>query len=105
MWIMEPVIIPTSVINFSLEKTAEIYPNPSKGNFNLSLSNFAANEKVSVTIFNLAGQAIYSSSYSIDGKCFKNVNVSIGNKLSPGNYYIVAKGNTNFARAKLMICK
>jgi hypothetical protein len=105
MWILEPEIIPTSVTSLSLEKAAEIYPNPSNGNFNLSLSNFAANEKVSVTIFNLAGQIIYTNSYCIDDNGFKNINVTAGNKLSPGNYYIVAKGNTNFARTKLMICK
>ena len=105
MWLLETVIIPTSVTNLSLEKTTEIYPNPSNGDFNLSMSNFAGNEKVSFTIFNLTGQAMYTNSFNVDDNGFMNANISAGNKLSPGNYYLVAKGNTNFARVKLIICK
>jgi len=105
MWILEPVIIPTVVVTLSIEKGADIYPNPSKGDFNLSLSNFDAGEKVSITIFNLTGQVLYTNSCIVDDNGFTNVKIFTGNILSSGNYYVVAKGNSNFVRAKLMICK
>ena len=44
LWIHEPVIIPTSITKISFEKTADIYPNPSNGEFTLSMDNFAAHE-------------------------------------------------------------
>lgn len=69
------------------------------------MSNFASNEKVSMSIFNLAGQIVYTNSFKVDGHGFMNVDVSAGNILSPGNYYLVVKGNLNFIRVKLVICK
>lgn len=105
MWVLEPVTIVTSVASLSLEKTAGIYPNPSNGDFNLTLSSFARNEKVSITIFNLAGQVMYTNSGIVDDNGFKNVKVSAGDILFSGNYYVFAKGNSTFARAKLLICK
>jgi hypothetical protein len=105
MWILEPVIIPTSVADLSLEKGANLYPNPSTGDFNLSMNNFASNEKVLVTIFNISGQAIYSTSCNVDENGFRNAKVLTGSLLSPGNYYIVAKGKSSNAKAKLLICR
>ncbi|HEX7584404.1 MAG TPA: T9SS type A sorting domain-containing protein [Prolixibacteraceae bacterium] len=105
MLILEPVIIPTVVASLSLEKGADIYPNPSKGDFNLSMSHFARNEKVSIIIFSLAGQIMYTNSYTVDDNGSKNVKVLTGNILTSGNYYVVAKGNSTFVRAKLLICK
>ncbi len=103
MWILEPVIIPTSVASLSLEKTAGIYPNPSDGNFNLAISNFAPDEKVSITIFNLEGKVMYSNSTVVDEVGYRNLKVFAGNVLTPGNYYVVAKGKFNFSDVKLLI--
>ncbi|HET6557494.1 MAG TPA: Ig-like domain-containing protein, partial [Prolixibacteraceae bacterium] len=105
MWALEPVIIPTSASSISIEKTAGIYPNPSTGDFNLTLGSFSAHEKVSVTVFNLAGQAIYTQSCIVDGNGFKTLKISARNVLSPGHYLVVAKGYATFARVKLMVAK
>jgi hypothetical protein len=105
MWSLEPEMIITSVTNLTLEKTAGIYPNPSNGDFNLSLSNFARNENVSITIFNLAGQAIYAISCIVDDIGLQNIKIDTGNFLTNGNYYILARGDSNFATAKLLISR
>ena len=105
MWLLEPIIIPTSVPTLSLEKTAGIYPNPSNGDFNLMMTDFASNEKVSIAIFNLAGQVLYTNFCSVDENGFKNLKISAGNILPSGDYLVEAKGNLNFSRAKLLISK
>lgn len=105
MWLLEPVTMITSVHETAFEKNASVYPNPSNGDFTLSLGNFVSGEKVSITIFNLAGQALYTSSCTIDGNGFDKVKVKAGPVLTSGNYYVVAKGKSNFARAKLLIKK
>jgi hypothetical protein len=105
MWLLEPVILITSVQEVAFEKNAAVYPNPSNGDFTLSLSHFAAGEKVSITIFNLAGQALYSNSCAIGENGINNVKVKADHILSSGNYYVVAEGKSNFARAKLLINK
>jgi uncharacterized protein YjdB len=103
MWVFEPMLIVTSVPNLSLEKAAGIFPNPSNGHFNLSLSNFARNEKVSITIFNFTGQAIYTNFCIIDDFGLRNVEIDAHKILKPGNYYVIAMGDINFAHAKLLI--
>jgi hypothetical protein len=105
MWFFDPIAIVTSVAELPIEKIAAIYPNPSKGDFNLSLSRFSPKEKVSITIFNLAGQVIFTKSCIVDENGSKNVKVITGDMLSSGNYCVVTKGNSSFARAKLQICK
>jgi uncharacterized protein YjdB len=104
-WLLEPVITATSFHELSFEKTAVIYPNPSKGDFNLTMGNFTSGESVSIAIFNLAGQAIYTCSGTIGPNGFSTVKVQAGHILSSGNYILVAKGNTDFARVKLLISK
>ncbi len=105
MWSLEPVIIMTSVASLENSKSTGIYPNPSTGDFNWSVSHFTRNEKVSIVIYNLAGQALYTTSCTADSNGNQNVRVSVGTVLSPGNYYIVAKGNSKFISTKLVICK
>ena len=104
-WVLEPVMLVTSVATLSLNQTAGIYPNPSNGDFNLTLSKFTPNEKVSITIYNMAGQALYTSSCIVDANGFKDVKVDTGNILSTGNYYVAAKGNSIFTSVKLLIGK
>lgn len=105
MWVLEPEIIATSVSDLRIENRAGIYPNPSNGDFNLLLSNFARNENVSITIFNLEGKAVYTKLYSVDSKGIRNVKVSASHFLPAGNYFVVAKGKLTFSGTKLLICK
>jgi len=105
MWILEPVNLVTAVENLLVEESASIYPNPSKGDFTISLSNFSALENVSITVFNMIGQIIYTDSYIVDARGFMDIRVNLENILSSGNYYVSAKGKSTVARAKLMIFK
>jgi hypothetical protein len=105
MWVLEPEIILTSLTDIRFENSAGIYPNPSNGDFNLSLSNFAGNENVSITIFNLDGKAVYNKLYNIEDNGIKNVKVSVSHFLPAGNYFVVVKGKSTFTRAKLLIYK
>ena len=104
-WALEPVMLVTSVATLSFDQRAGIYPNPSKGDFNLILSKFTPNEKVFITIYNLTGQAVYINSSIVDSNGFMNVKVSARNILSTGNYYVVAKGNSTVTSAQLLIGK
>jgi hypothetical protein len=98
-------MIITSVSDLSLEKMTDIFPNPSNGDFSLSLSNFAGNKNVSVTIYNLDGKAVYTKLYNIGDNDINNVKVFARHLLSAGNYFVVAKGNSAISTVKLLICK
>ncbi len=50
------------VDEIDLEAAVLIYPNPSSGYFNIKSSNIFKDDKVSITIINMFGQEIYSSS-------------------------------------------
>jgi hypothetical protein len=103
MWLLEPVMV-TSVNNLTIEKVATVFPNPSVGDFDLQVNDFVPNEKISVTVFDITGQVKFFDSYYINSG-FKNVRIKTGNLLPPGNYFVVAKGNSMVARAKLNICR
>ena len=104
MWMLEPLII-TSVANLKLEKEAGIYPNPSTGDFYLSVNNFTLNEKVSVSIFNLTGQVMFTHSFVANSNTVQNIKLNTGNILPQGNYFVVAVGNATISKARLMICR
>ena len=105
MWSLEPEMIITSVSDLSLEKMTDIFPNPSNGDFSLSLSSFARNENVSITIYNLDGKSVYTKLFNVDDNGIKNMKVSASHFLPAGNYFLVAKGKSTVSRAKLLICK
>ena len=101
MWLLEPVIV-TSVANLTNEKVTTVFPNPSGGDFNLFVNGFDSQEKISVSIFDITGQVKFFDSYFIN-RGFNNVTVKTGNILSPGNYFVVAKGSSSVVRARLII--
>ncbi|HPE74733.1 MAG TPA: Ig-like domain-containing protein [Draconibacterium sp.] len=103
MWELEPVYV-TSVADFPFERNLYIYPNPTEGDFNLSLGEFAADEKVSVSIFNLFGQKVFSDVIYLNGGA-SNYKVQTGKMLSPGNYIIELRGNSGISKARVIICR
>jgi hypothetical protein len=103
MWELEPVIV-TSVADYTFEKFVKIYPNPTGGDFNLTLREFAVNEKISLSIFNLFGQKVFSDNIYFNAGT-SNYKIQTGNILSSGNYLVELKGTSGFATAKLMICR
>lgn len=101
MWELEPVIV-TSVADLSVYKTADIYPNPTTGDFNLILGEIDIEEEITVSIFNLFGQMVFRDKFFPDHTT-KSHKINFGNILSPGNYLVVVKGNSIFEKAKLVI--
>ena len=104
MWILEPVIA-TSVARLAIEKEAFVYPNPSGGEFILTADNFDPDEKVSVTVFNISGQIMYSGSFFASSNGKQHIRINTMNILPYGNYLVVAEGNSEIVKARLVICR
>ena len=104
MWILEPVIA-TSAAHLSIEKEAFVYPNPSEGEFILAADSFDPDEKVSVTIINISGQVMYSGSFFVSSNGKQHIRLNTRNILPYGNYLVVAVGNSEIVKARLVICR
>jgi hypothetical protein len=67
------------------EKNVSVYPNPSTGVLNLSLSGFNG-KKTSLSVVNVIGTVVYQETLpSADGKITKAIDMS---KFAHGLYYI-----------------
>jgi len=68
-----------------------IYPNPSKGDFNIQFTN-SNNEEVTITIFDIRGRKVYENSY--DNQPLVNENIQLNN-VEKGIYLVtLSSGNT-----------
>ena len=67
------------------EKGLTVYPNPSKGNFNLSIQGDSLQN---IEIFSITGQSVFTQSYS-EGKVSDEIDIS---SFSSGIYIIKAHG-------------
>lgn len=105
MWLLEPVAIVSSAENISTPRTVGIYPNPTRGDFMLSVGNFARKEKVEIKVYNMAGQVMVSQTGMVDDNGVMNVRVAVGKSLSPGHYYVLVKGDSNIANGKLSVVR
>ncbi len=79
--------------------SVNIYPNPSKGSFNVDLSGF--NADVNIQVIDLNGRIVNLSKHSISGKSAL-VSVNAGN-LSPGIYTVQISDGINTVSKKLTI--
>jgi PKD repeat protein len=78
-----------------------IYPNPSNGQFNVSLStNQATNYKL--TLVNALGVTVLNKSIEVNGNHSEAVNVS---NLSEGVYYLYLRDNENSVIRKVVVQK
>jgi hypothetical protein len=102
MWILEPVIV-TSIKSFSKADVLELYPNPSNGNFKLSLDSYTTDDPVSVSIFNIFGQLVFSNRYKLQNHKKQAIEIHTGDALPNGHYYVIASGKSGQAKAKLII--
>ena len=69
-----------------------VYPNPSKGNFNVQFTNAEAS-KVQLSLYDISGRNIYNNTY--DGNSYFNENVQL-NSLQAGVYLLnVSNGKIN----------
>lgn len=79
-------------------ETFKVYPNPSKGIFNVVLST---SEKVSLSLFDLRGRSIYNETFSNNNAVFnKELNLS---NLSSGVYFLNVESQGKKASNKIII--
>jgi len=72
-----------------------VYPNPSKGNFNVQFTNAEAS-KVQLSLYDISGRNIYNNTY--DGNSYFNENVQL-NSLQAG-VYLLNVSNGKITRRK-----
>lgn len=77
-----------------LKEFVSIYPNPNAGTFVVDFSSIN-NENVSITVFNLVGQAVYThDGFSVNNSAIETVNL---NDMGNGFYFVrVQVGNDAF---------
>lgn len=103
MWSLEPIYLVTAVNDFTLSDDIKVYPNPSKGDFKLTSGNLLNEGNITIIIYNPSGQVIFNEVYNSEKTGRNEIFVTTGNKLLPGSYYVVVKGNNLFSSVKLLI--
>ncbi|MFA6086162.1 malectin domain-containing carbohydrate-binding protein [Mucilaginibacter sp.] len=88
----------------SSEKKIMVYPNPNNGSlFNLNLNNFAASEKVLVSVTNTWGKLMQSQSVITDLSGNASVTFPLNTVLSRGVYIINARATSGKLYTKLVV--
>ncbi len=105
MWELEPFLATTGLKELNLNKTVKVYPNPSDGNFNLLFNSINSGDNISISVYNLSGQLMYSRSYNLNNVENRNINIKTGSFFTPGNYLLVAKGKSFVEKLKLVIVR
>ena len=87
-------------INDSTFENFAVWPNPSNGFINLSLSP-SSNEKIQVSLYDIKGSRVYTEDFESNGVVFQQ---SIDfNTLNAGIYFIKASSNGVHKTTKLII--
>ncbi|UKN03885.1 T9SS type A sorting domain-containing protein [Paracrocinitomix mangrovi] len=76
-----------------------IYPNPTKGIFNLQIADI--NEEVQVTIYDIQGRAIYNDTFA-NGASANTIDLT---GFATGTYYVVAYNAELTMKSKLVLVK
>ncbi|MFT2011395.1 kelch repeat-containing protein [Pontibacter sp. 13R65] len=84
--------------------TIEVYPNPSNGDkIHVALKGFIGQEHVSLTLYDLAGRAIQTTSANTDQNGTSVSEIPISRELNRGLYIIKAQSNLKEVRTKIFI--
>jgi hypothetical protein len=98
-------LIPTSSISIESPKM-QIYPNPALGgHFTLLLDGYRGNEPVSVEIFNLAGQNVYSAKHAVTNNGNAFINIVNDRMIQTGLYLVSVQSEAGILREKLFVTK
>ncbi|MFC2120001.1 C10 family peptidase [Bacteroidota bacterium] len=93
-------VIGSGVYNPDIENIMTIFPNPSKGIFNLRLSTII-NKDININIYNLSGEKVYQEYVSeMNEKVFHKV--SLGNKFK-GIYFIKISTGEKIITKKIVV--
>ena len=97
-----------STSGFQTSKTGDAsiqLSNAPNGKITISILKFAPGEKVTVTVYNLKGQAIYRNDFKVNANGSKKVTMNTGHVLPKGSYMIVARGNKTRVQSISTFCK
>lgn len=103
MWHFEPVYISTKINELTVKSEEKIFPNPSTGDFTISINEKEISGEIFVSIYNLAGQLMYRALCPNEGQ--DNLKIATGNLLLPGNYLVVLKSKSAVLHTKLSIVR
>ena len=96
-------LIPTSSISIKSPKM-QIYPNPALGgHFTLLLNGYRGSEPVSVEIFNLAGQNVYSAKHAVANNGNAFINIINDRMIQTGLYLVSVQSEKGILREKLFV--
>ena len=77
-----------------------IFPNPSNGNFTISLKNYQSSKQVDIAVYNLLGQKV--KTLNAEGTVNNSINVnSLG--LEKGLYMVEVRSGSEVANSKIQI--
>ena len=86
--------------NFQHENL-NVFPNPSKGIFNINIKNINSYEKLKITIYNINGQLIFSEKINLSGSKFNHqINLS---KYSSGTYLLNITLKNKYYNAEIFL--
>lgn len=88
------------IVDFNINDTEMIYPNPGSDYIFISFNNIINNENVLVDIYNSNGQIILTSKY----KNMKTISINTSD-WQPGIYYAQFSGVNEFLRQKFILIK
>jgi hypothetical protein len=86
--------------NTSNPPSISVFPNPSHGNFSVSLKNYQPNNQVEVTVYNFLGQKV--KTITAEGAVNNEINVNTTG-LEKGMYLVEVKLGSEVAKTKVLI--
>ncbi|WP_242929563.1 malectin domain-containing carbohydrate-binding protein, partial [Pontibacter vulgaris] len=82
----------------------QVYPNPTQGNkFMILLEGFRKQEKVAISLYDIAGRTIHSTEVVVDDEGISNLEIAVGRHLRRGVYILKAQGTSGETRFKLVV--
>ncbi|PSR56261.1 hypothetical protein AHMF7605_23545 [Adhaeribacter arboris] len=94
----------TTSVNSTPLASVNLYPNPSTGeSIGVDLSNFEAEEQVTLTLRDLQGQIIQTQNVVTDQNGIISTRLAFANPLPQGQYILVAVSQTKQVSTKLIV--
>ncbi|WP_425391465.1 DUF2341 domain-containing protein [Ekhidna sp.] len=89
--------------SWSLSQDLAVYPNPTKGNFQINLSGLEQNEPVFISLNGIDGRRIWKLSLNSDESGKINQHIESPNALKPGVYFMVFEHSNSSMRVKIIV--
>ena len=86
--------------NGSVQSSLSVFPNPSKGNFTVSLKNYQPNNAIEINLYNVIGQKV--KTVNAEGAVNSQININTAG-LEKGMYIVEVKSGSEVAKTKVQI--